>query len=81
MYCYYVAFDENFLELPGAWHPALISKVNDDTFHYYSDVWEDGTPFNTDQNWTDVTVENSLFDAYANIYVQGIRIHMDDDAR
>jgi hypothetical protein len=55
------------------WFPALSSNVDDDTFHYYSDVWFNSTPFNTQYPNT----KNALFESYSTIYVEKVRITMD----
>jgi hypothetical protein len=55
------------------WFPALSSNIDDDTFHYYSDVWFNSTPFNTQYPNT----KNALFESYSTIYVEKIRITMD----
>jgi hypothetical protein len=57
----------------GEWFPALSSNVDDDTFHYYSDVWFNSTPFNTQYPNT----KNALFESYSTIYVEKVRITMD----
>lgn len=55
------------------WHTALVSNIDDNTFHYYSNVWYNSTPFNTKSS----TTKNALFQSYSNIYVEKIRITMD----
>jgi hypothetical protein len=55
------------------WFPALSSNIDDDTFHYYSNVWFNSTPFNTQFPNT----KNALFESYSTIYVEKIRITMD----
>jgi hypothetical protein len=55
------------------WYPALVSNIDDTTFHYYSDVWFNSTPFNTQSS----TTQNALFDSYSTIFVEKVRITMD----
>jgi hypothetical protein len=55
------------------WYPALVSNIDDTTFHYYSDVWFNSTPFNTQSS----TTKNALFASYSTIFVEKVRITMD----
>ena len=55
------------------WSTALVSNIDDSTFYYYSPVWYNSTPFNTQSS----TTKNALFASYSTIYVEKIRITMD----
>lgn len=57
----------------STWQTALTSNIDDGTFYYYSNVWYNSTPFNTQSS----TTKNSLFSSYSTIYVEKIRITMD----
>ena len=59
----------------AGWQLALRSRVNDDTFLYWSSVWEDGVPFNTDAEIDD---KNALFPTFNTVYVEKIKIKMND---
>lgn len=55
------------------WFTALTSNVDDETFHYYSPVWFNSTPFNTDT----YEVDNALFESYSTVFVEQVRITLD----
>jgi hypothetical protein len=57
----------------AAWTTALTSNIDDTTFHYYSDVWFNSTPFNTQFSAT----KNALFESYSTVFVEKVRITMD----
>ena len=60
--------------LAFGWELAIVSNVNDRTFHYFSDSWTSGTPFGTD-DLTDT--KNALYPSYTTTYVESIKIWMD----
>lgn len=62
-----------FAEAAPSWSTAIVSRIDDSTFHYDSHVWTDGIPFNEDS----ASTNNALFASYASVYVSKIRINMD----
>ena len=56
-----------------SWSTALVSRVDDETFHYDSSVWTEGIPFNEAESST----QNALFSAYSSVFISKIRITMD----
>ena len=60
--------------LDPLWELAIVSNQNNEDFHYYSDHWTDGAPFNTDDK-TDT--KNAMFAAYNTTFVQSIRLQLD----
>lgn len=73
LFQFWVLFSSLTVFINGEWYTALTSNIDDTTFHYYSDVWYNSTPFNTKYS----TTKNALFEAYSTIYVEKVRISMD----